>query len=197
MLKYDKNNPNHNFYIHDLKNIVKADKDYKLQDVYTIENNCIVETEENKNNLTDKNNHECCICIYHDSCNNCLMRTQLENLPEGQYVPEHYQNKCDAYTPIPALSIIHSKDEMVDFIEKVENFFECPEDYENYFGFERKWNEETGEILETIRGYYNRGGELKNIPDKYPSVIYFPYGDISNNSYTTTDFRWIYIGENK
>lgn len=195
MVKYDKNNPNHDFYIHDLKNIVKTDKGYKLQNVYAIENNCIVETKENKNNPTNKSDHNCYVCIYHDSCNNCLMRTKLENLHKNHCIPIHCQNKCDAYTPISALNIISSKDEMVNFIEKAENFFDCPENYENYFGFNRNWDEETGEILETTREYYNRGGMFKNIPDKYPSVIYFPYGDISNDSYRATDFKWIYIGD--
>lgn len=193
MVKYDKNNPNHDFYIHDLKNIVKIDEGYKLQNVYTIENNYIVRTKEDIDNPTDKDSHNCYVCIYHDACNNCLMRTKLENLSKIHFIPDHYQNKCDAYTPIHALSIINSKDEMIDFIEKVENFFGCPEDYEDYFGMDRNWDENTYEALETIREYYNRGGEFTNIPDKYPSVIYFPYGDVSNDSYTTTDFQWIIL----
>lgn len=197
MLKYDKNDPNHDFYVHDFKNIIKTDKGYELQSVYTIENDYIVETEENKNNPTDKRTHDCHVCIYHDTCNNCLIRTKLENLPECHYIPAHWQNKCDAYNPIEALSIIHSKDEMIDFVEKVENFFDCPEDYDYYFGFDRKCDEETGEILESLREYYNRGGEFTNIPNKYPCVVYFPYGDVSNDSYKTTEFHWIYIKENK
>ena len=195
MLKYNKKNPNHDFMIHDLKNIVKTDKGYKLQDVYTVKNNCIVSTEENKNNPVDKNDHNCYICIYHDSCDNCLMRTRLENLPKNQYIPDHYQNKCDAYSPIGALNIIRSKDEMINFVEKTENFFSCPEDYEIYFGFERNCDEETGKIMESVREYYNRGGEFTNIPNKYPCVVYFPYGDISNDSYNQTELQWIYIGD--
>lgn len=185
------------FYLNCLKNIVKTkDGKYELQPVYELVGDKILETEENKNNPTSKNDKQCCLCIYHDICNNCLMRTKLERLPKYQYIPDHYQNKCDAYTPIHALSVISSKDEMIDFIEKVENFFRCPEDYESYFGICRNYNEETGEVLETTREYYNRGGKFNNIPDIYPCVVYFPYGDISNSSYTTTDFQWIYIGDN-
>ena len=62
---------------------------------------------------------------------------------------------------------------MVDFIEKTKSFFECPEKYESYFGFERRWDEETGEILETTKEYYDRDGKFNNIPDKFPCVIYF------------------------
>ena len=52
-------------------------------------------------------------------------------------------------------------------------------------------NEDTGEILETIREYYERGGEFINIPDKYPCVIYFPFDNV--DSYDK--LKWIYIGE--
>lgn len=125
------------------------------------------------------------------------MRSKLENLPDGHYITKHYQYKCDAYTPIGSLVVVRTKDEMIDFIDKSKNFFGCPEDYEYYFGFERKWNESTGEIIETVREYYNRGGEFTKIPDKYPSAIYFPYGDVSNDSYESTKFQWIYIGDVK
>ena len=50
---------------------------------------------------------------------------------------------------------------MIRFIERTENFFKCVEDYELYYGFERKWNEETGETLETVREYYNRRGKFE------------------------------------
>ena len=50
----------------------------------------------------------------------------------------------------------------------------------NYFGFTPKVNEDTGEILETIREYYERGGEFTNIPDKYPCMIYFPFDNVDS-----------------
>ena len=86
---------------------------------------------------------------------------------------------------------------MIRFIERTENFFKCVEDYELYYGFERKWNEETGETLETVREYYNRSGKFENIPDKYPCVIYFSYADLDNESYEKDKLKWIYIGEEK
>ena len=81
------------------------------------------------------------------------------------------------------MTMIRSKDEMIKFIEQTENFFGCPEDYERFYGLERRWDEETGKIQETTREYYNRGGCFKNIPDKYPCVIYFPYAMETRSMY--------------
>ena len=68
---------------------------------------------------------------------------------------------CDAYTPVYPLTVVKSADDMIRFIERTENFFKCVEDYELYYGFERKWNEETGETLESVREYYNRRGKFE------------------------------------
>ena len=67
--------------------------------------------------------------------------------------------------------------------------------YESYFGFERKWNEETGQILETTREYYDRGGKFTNIPDKYPCVIYFGVVDFEATMPNKERLEWTYIGE--
>ena len=83
---------------------------------------------------------------------------------------------------------------MVRFIEKTENFFGCPEDYESYYGFERIWDEEgDGSVLESTREYYDRGGNFTNIPDKYPCAIYF--GKIDEDCIRSDQLKWIYIGE--
>lgn len=103
---------------------------------------------------------------------------------------------CDAYESISPLNIIFSEDDMIRFIEKTKNFFHCPEDYEHYYGFERNWDEGTGDILETVREYYNRGGKLTYIPDRYPCVIYFGLVDDEYiYRYSSAHLKWIYIGE--
>ena len=83
---------------------------------------------------------------------------------------------------------------MIEFVEKTENFFNCPEGYESYFGFERKWDEGSGEILETTKEYYDRGGRFTNIPDKYPCVIYFGIVDFDGGRMRNEKLDWIYIG---
>ena len=82
---------------------------------------------------------------------------------------------------------------MVNFIEMVQQYLGCFEDCEKYFGFSPNVDDDTGEVLETIREYYERGGEFSNIPDKYPCVIYFPIDDIDIHK----KLEWIYIGESK
>lgn len=83
---------------------------------------------------------------------------------------------------------------MIGFIEKVQNFFGSTEEFEWYFGLERKWDEETGEVLETVREYCNRGGDFKYIPDKFPCVIYFGVVDFDGRN-RNDKLDWIYIGE--
>lgn len=73
----------------------------------------------------------------------------------------------------------------------VQQYFDCPEYCEEYFGFSPNADDDTGEVLETIREYYEHGGEFANIPDKYPCVIYFPIDDID----IYKKLEWIYIGE--
>lgn len=62
------------------------------------------------------------------------------------------------------------ENEILDFIKSREDDFGCQEDYEDWFGFYLKWDEETGEILETLDQYQ---GEFENCPseEEYPVVI--------------------------
>lgn len=180
---------NRDFYLHDFKDIIKTDNGYILSNVFE---------EDERGNVTsnskiDNFEHDCEICT-HRSGTNCLIRTELEKLPKHHFIPTWYTNHCAAYNPVLPMNIIKSKSEMISFISKVSQFFECPEDYERYFGFERKWNEETGDILETVEEYYERGGEFNNIPDRYPCVIYFGLADLDTYVRQNIDLKWIYIG---
>lgn len=191
---------NRNFYLNLYKDIVLVNGEYCLQTPYKEdENGNIVKTPEhesnpNKNALS-KSCARCIHFIYCGSFGNCTIRTSLEkNIPEHSFIPSNWVANCDAYEPVFALNIIKSKNEMVDFIERVQNFFDCPEDYESYFGFERNWDEETGDILESVKEYYERDGEFKNIPDRYPCVVYFGVADFDGNRGRNEKMDWIYIG---
>lgn len=118
-----------------------------------------------------------------------VLRTTLED--SSIKIPVHYVANCDAYESIEYLNIIRDKSEIINFIEMVQRYFDCPEYCEEYFGFSPNVDNNTGEVLETIREYYERGGEFSNIPDKYPCVIYFPIDDID----IYKKLKWIYIGE--
>ena len=187
---------NREFLLNRYKDIVKIGTEYTLQlPYYETKDGHIEEMKEsidnpNKNDMTK----DCSICIYNDN-GNCKIRTKLENLPRNHFIPVYWNCKCDAYTPIQELTIIHSIDEMINFIENTANFFSCPEDYENYYGFQRNWDEETGDILETVREYYNRGGEFTEIPNKYPCVVYFASADLDNSGYGHYKLKWISINE--
>ncbi len=192
-MKISINNPNRNFFLHGLKNIIKTDNGYVLQKCYKeLNDEEIVPIGDTS--LMDYSKHNCDICIHHDVRDSCLIRNQLENLPPNHFMYSSSVNRCDAYEPIREFTIIKSKEEMVQFIEKTENFFGSPESYEDYYGFERIWDEEgDGSVLETIREYYDRGGDFTNIPDKYPCVIYF--GIIDDDCRRSDQLKWIYIGE--
>lgn len=71
------------------------------------------------------------------------------------------------------LKQINNKREMIEFIKSTKSHFGNQEDWEEWFGFELKWDENTGEILETIDEYVNRGGTFCSVPESwaYPIVI--------------------------
>ena len=148
-----------------------------------------VDTGVHNHNELKHNCYRCKHCNLSHPFDYCLLRTSLEN--SSIKIPVHYVANCDAYDPIEYLNIIRNKSEMIDFIEMVQQYFGCPEYCEKHFGFSRNVDDDTGKFLETIREYYERGGEFTNIPDKYPCVIYFPLDNINVHE----KLKWIYIGE--
>lgn len=193
-INIDKNDVNRDYFLNQYRNIVKTDKGYYLQKVYEEdENENIKQTSDSERNPNNNQfSKNCYRCIYSNN-ENCLLRTKLEKCSKNNYIPFGWVANCDAYSPVYPLNIIKSKNEMIEFIEKAEHFFDCQEEYETYFGFERKWDEETGEILETTREYYDRGGSFVNIPDKFPCVIYFGVVDFDGIRPNVEKLNWIYI----
>lgn len=179
------------------KSIVKINDGYILEPVYEEdETGHVVRTKEDIANKNQNQFLKNCYRCLHVSGENCLLFTKLEGCKEHHYLPFSRVANCDAFSPIFPLNIIKNKDEMIDFIDKVSCFFNSIERYECYFGFERKWDESTGDILETVQEYYNRGGEFTHIPDKYPCVIYFGLMDFNCVRSETYDrLEWIYIGD--
>lgn len=193
-MNIDRDDPNRDFFLNLYRNIIKTDNGYCLQKVYEEdESGGIRQTSESEYNLNKNQLYKNCYRCTYSNNENCLLRTKLEKCPENSFIPSCWTAKCDAYSPVFPLNIIKSENEMIDFIEKSEHFFDCPEEYESYFGFKRKWNEETGEILETTREYYDRGGRFVNIPCKYPCVIYFGIMDFDGRRMRDEKLDWIYI----
>ena len=171
-----------------LHNIVKDGNDYKLQNNYYKDENRIIPVIPFEN----RDDHDCCLCSHFTRLSgyngSCDIYNKLLDLPEHHFVWISCVINCAAYDRVEKMNIIKSLDDMISFIEKTENFFGSPEGYEEYYGFERNWNEDTGEILESVREYYNRGGVFTNIPTKYPCVIRFDWD-------CEDDLEWIYIGQ--
>lgn len=173
-----------------MHNIIKDGDGYKLQHNYYEDGDRVGVIVP----FMDRDNHNCFKCSHFISNGkydgHCDIYNRLLNLPEHHHAWTSAVINCAAYDEdkVEQMNIISSIDEMIAFIERVQNFFSCPEDYESYFGFERNWDEETGDILETVREYYNRGGEFTKIPTQYPCVIIFDWD-------CEDDLEWIYIGE--
>ena len=189
---------NINFLLKQYKDIVKND-----DGSFRLAHRCILGDNDSYVKFVDTGVHNHneleheCYCYKCKHCelthpfNICSMRTNLENIQSNITFPTHYVANCDAYDPIEYLNIICDKSEMINFIEMIQQYFGCIEYCEKYFGFSLNVDDDTGKILETIREYYERGGEFANIPDKYPCVIYFPIDNINVHE----KLKWIYIGE--
>lgn len=169
-------------------NIVKDGDDYKLQNNYYKDGDRLIPVIPVK----DRDDHNCLLCshfTYMDACDGyCEIYNRLLNLQEHHFAWTSCVVNCMAYDKIEKMNIITSLDDMVAFIEKTENFFDSPEDFEQYYGLSRNWDEDTGEILETVQEYYKRGGTFTSIPTKYPCVIRFDWN-------CEDDLEWIYIGQ--
>lgn len=66
-------------------------------------------------------------------------------------------------------TLVSSLDEYKLLIQELENEFDCIEEWQDFFGFELKWDEETGEVLETIIEYE---GDIKYMPKNFPCIVY-------------------------
>ena len=65
---------------------------------------------------------------------------------------------------------LKSRDDYVKFIHDVQDKFDCNEDWESFFGFNLKWDEETGEVLESIFDYK---GNIGYCPNSFPAIVYY------------------------
>ena len=189
---------NINFLLKQYKDIIKND-----DGSFRLAHRCIpgdndsyvkfVDTGVHNHNELEHDCYKCKHCEPEDRSrwDRCLLRTSLEGSPIK--LCTNSVANCDAYDPIDYLNIIHDMNEMISFMEMIQKYFDCPESLEEYFGFSPNVNDDTGKVLETVREYYERGGEFVNIPDKYPCVIYFPLDNINVHE----KLKWIYIGEVK
>ena len=170
-----------------LKNIIKDGNNFKLQNNYYKDGESILSVIP----FDQRDDHNCELCSHFTRMTEydgyCNIYNNLLGLKDNAFAWTSSIINCFAYNKIERLNIIKTLDDMIAFIEKTKNFFRCSEDYEEYYGFKRDYDEENDEFTESVREYYERGGTFTNIPTQYPCVIYFNYG--KNN------LEWVCIGE--
>ena len=71
--------------------------------------------------------------------------------------------------------LINNINEYKQFMLSVRDEFSCEERWEEFFGFELKWDEETGEVLETLEEYK---GCIKYKPNSFPSIVYSYFEEV-------------------
>lgn len=161
-----------------MQSITKTEKGYELQAAYNEEDGKIKPVVP----YQDRDTHDCFQCAHFrwiTACDgNCLIYENLQNSSKdvslwGNVAWARNIVNCAAYDRVYRINVINSLDEMITFIKRSRGNFSCIEDFEDYYGFQRAFDEDTGEILETIDEYYQSGKRFDKTPDKYPSVIYF------------------------
>lgn len=58
------------------------------------------------------------------------------------------------------------------FVEDCQHLFGNVEEWEDFFGFGMKYDEETGEPLETFKDFIDRNGHIVEEPDSYPAIAF-------------------------
>ncbi len=71
---------------------------------------------------------------------------------------------------------INNLKEYKNLLQSLYDNFSCEEEWESYFGFELKWDEDTGEVLETLEEYQ---GNIEVAPEEneYPIVCVYAFDE--------------------
>lgn len=176
-------------FLADIKNIVRDEQGkFHLEHVFVPDGEESYVTADGKPiDLFEQldNQCKCETCSYHIVCSNGINFCEFQHLTFGfplygimrlsgfdsNRCSQVY--KCDAYDPVKEINLIHNKQEMIDFIHRTRNFFDCVEDYEDYYGFGKN---ENGEYTsETVQEYFQHGGKFTKIPTAYPAIVIFDY----------------------
>lgn len=90
---------------------------------------------------------------------------------------------------------IRNKEEYIEFLETLRDNFDCEEDFEDFFGIELAWNEETGEILEELKDYK---GIIRLVPKEFPSILVYDFDvleDCRSGDIQLKIFDWLTMNE--
>lgn len=107
--------------------------------------------------------------LYHFGINISYWTEDIKQLPVA--VQEYIKaNKLMSEGFNIMFKIIKDYEQYKQFIQSTFDDFGCPEEWEDFFDFKLKWNEETGELLETIEEYQ---GIIRNCPESFPCVLWY------------------------
>lgn len=85
--------------------------------------------------------------------------------------------RCDAEDIVEPLTLIKSQAEMIEYFDRIFNYFGYVDDWARYCGIDvsQYYDDETGEELEvpTAKKHFENGGTIKKLPDKYPVVVWY------------------------
>lgn len=92
---------------------------------------------------------------------------------------------------------INNYNEYKELLEYLSDCFDCNEDWEYFFGFKLKWDENTGNVLETLKEYK---GEIEYCPERFPCIVYYTFDSKRLNRIDRADteiqiFDWCYEDE--
>lgn len=96
-------------------------------------------------------------------------------------------------------TLFSNRNDYIAFVESKRNSFDCPEDWETFFGFELPIDDD-GNELETVLDYSEHNKFLTE-PQTYPCIVYCTigknkdrFGEIKTRIY---DYATVYIKEEK
>lgn len=91
--------------------------------------------------------------------------------------------------------VIKDLNEYKQFMQSTYDDFPCQEEWEDNFGISLKWDQETGEVLETLDEY--KGG-IKVCPEEFPCVVHYMSEvaeDYRTGELTIRQLDWISLKE--
>lgn len=67
-----------------------------------------------------------------------------------------------------------NRSDFIQFVNDTKEDFDCEESWEYNFGFQLNWDEDTGEILETLDEWLqDKNNRMKYEPESYPCTCYY------------------------
>ena len=67
---------------------------------------------------------------------------------------------------------LNNRNDFVKFVKTKRDDFDCIEDWENFFGFQLQYDDETESYIETVEEFA-QNGYFDNEPTDFPCILYY------------------------